>query len=292
MTVRSLSEAAADILSRSQGSADKEPMKKLPGNSWQDLGGATPTDDYSTAIQSGQKDEDESVGIAAAKNIKQAAKPGPAPKVGAMPMQKLPDHGRNPNMQEEEDLDDEDLIEEDQEELTPEQKRAEIMSKMKAFSVEEDVNAMFSGQDMSEEFKQRVSAIFEAAVLARAVAVVEEMEEQILEAAAESVEEIKEQLEEQMNAYVGYVAQEWLAENQVAVQSGLKAEIMEEFVSNLRDLFIESNINLPEEEVEVVEAMAEEIEGLKEELNKALNVNVELMGVIEEATRESIVDSV
>jgi len=289
MTVRSLSEAAADVLARSQSSAAKMPMQKLPGNSWQDLGGATPTDDYSAPGQSGDDDAnaDPSVGKEAAKNIKQAAKPGPAPKIGSMPMQKI----AGAVAEEVDEDEDEDLIDEDEEEMTLDEKRQMIRNKMD-MSCKEDVDAMFAGQELSEEFKQRVTTIFEAAVIARAVAVVEELEEQILESAAESVEEIKLELEEQMSAYASYVAKEWLAENQLAVQAGLKAEIMEEFIDGLRGLFVEHNINIPDEQVDVVEAMAEEVAELQEQLNAALNVNVELMEAINEATKESIVYSV
>jgi roadblock/LC7 domain-containing protein len=281
MTVRSLSEAAADVLARSQSSADKEPMHKLAGVEVQDLGGATITDPAGNDI-----------GRQAAAKMSQATKPGPAPKVGASPMQKL---GSQPASQvaEEVDEDDEDYIDEDEDEgMTLDEKREMIRAKMKDMSCAEDVDAMFAGQELSEEFKQRVTTIFEAAVIARAVTVVEELEQQILESAAESVEEIKLDLEEQMSAYASYVAKEWLAENQVAVQAGLKAEIMEEFIDGLRGLFVEHNINIPDEQVDVVEAMAEEVAELQEQLNAALNVNVELMEAINEATKESIVYSV
>jgi len=277
MTVRSLSEAAADVLTRSQASADKEPMHTLGGAEVQDLGGATITNPAGN-----------DVGRQAAAKISQAAKPGPAPKLGAMPMTKV----AGAVAEEVDEDEEEDLIDEDEEEMTLDEKRQMIRAKMKDMSCAEDVDAIFAGQELSEEFKQRVTTIFEAAVIARAVAVVEELEAQILEGAAESVEEIKLELEEQMSAYASYVAKEWLAENQVAVQAGLKAEIMEEFIDGLRGLFVEHNINIPDEEVDVVEAMAEEMAALQEQLNKALNLNVELVEAINEASKESIVYSV
>lgn len=283
MTVRSLSEAAADVLARSQSSADKEPMHKLGGAEVQDLGGSTI-----------EKPEGNDVGRQAAAKISQAAKPGPAPKLGAMPMTKVAGAVAEETEEDEEDYidEDEDDVIEEQEEMTLDEKRAMIRAKMQEMSCKEDVDAMFSGQDLSEEFKQKVTTIFEAAVIARAVAVVEELEEEILEMAAQSVEEAKEELEEQMSAYATYVAKEWLAENQLAVETGLKAEIMEEFIDGLRGLFVEHNINIPDEQVDVVEAMAEEMAELQEELNKALNLNVELVEAINEATKESIVSSV
>ena len=279
MTVRSLSEAAADVLSRSQASADKEPMHKLGGAEVQDLGGSTL-----------EKPEGNDVGRQAAAKISHMSKPGPAPKLGAMPMTKVAGAVAEEAGDDDED---EDLIDEDEDQaMSLDEKRAMIRAKMKDMSCKEDVDAMFSGQDLSEEFKEKVTTIFEAAVIARAVTVVEELEAQILEGAAETVEEIKLELEEQMSAYASYVAKEWLAENQVAVQAGLKAEIMEEFIDGLRGLFVEHNINIPDEEVDVVEAMAEEMAELQEQLNKALNLNVELVEAINEASKESIVYSV
>lgn len=286
MTVRSLSEAAADVLARSQSSADKEPMHKLGGAEVEDLGGSTI-----------EKPEGNDVGRQAAAKISQAAKPGPAPKLGAMPMPKVAgavaeEAGDDDEDYEDVDVDEDEEVIEEQEEMTLEEKRQMIRDKMKSMSCKEDVDAMFSGQDLSEEFKQKVTTIFEAAVIARAVTVVEELEQQILEMAAQSVEEVKEELEEQMSAYASYVAKEWLAENQLAVETGLKAEIMEEFIDGLRGLFVEHNINIPDEQVDVVEAMAEEMAELQEELNKALNLNVELVEAINEATKESIISSV
>lgn len=283
MTVRSLSEAAADVLAKSQSSADKEPMHKLGGAEVQDLGGATI-----------EKPEGNDVGRQAAAKISQVTKPGPAPKLGAMPMAKVAGAVAEEAEEDEEDYidEDEDDVIEEQEEMTLDEKRAMIRAKMQEMSCKEDVDAMFSGQDLSEEFKQKVTTIFEAAVIARAVAVVEELEQQIIEMASQSVEQVKEELEEQMSAYATYVAKEWLAENQLAVETGLKAEIMEEFIDGLRGLFVEHNINIPDEQVEVVEAMAEEMAELQEELNKALNLNVELVAAINEATKESIISSV
>ena len=284
MTVRSLSEAAADVLARSQSSADKEPMHKLGGAEVQDLGGSTI-----------EKPEGNDVGRQAAAKISQMSKPGPAPKLGAMPMTKVAgavaEEAGDDEDYEDVDVDeDEEVIEE--QEMTLDEKRQMIRDKMKSMSCKEDVDAIFSGQDLSEEFKEKVTTIFEAAVIARAVTVVEELEEQILESASQTVEEIKADLEEQMSAYASYVAKEWLAENQLAVETGLKAEIMEEFIDGLRGLFVEHNINIPDEQVEVVEAMAEEMAELQEELNRALNLNVELVEAINEATKESIVSSV
>jgi hypothetical protein len=164
----------------------------------------------------------------------------------------------------------------------------EKMGKMK----KEDMDALFSGEDLSEEFKTKATTIFEAAVIARAVEVAEQLEVEILAAAEESIEEVKADLEEQVDAYLNYMVEEWVAQNEVAIETGLKTEIAEEFMAGLRSLFVEHNIEVPEEKVDVLEAMAEENAQLEAKLNEALNKNIELAKAIVESTKSDIINSV
>lgn len=264
MTVKTLSEAAADVLAQSKANADKEEMHKLPGTEVQDLGGSTI-----------EKPEGNAVGQEASAKVTQAAKPGPAPKIGADPMKKLG-----------EEIEEEDVT------VTPEQIRAMTIEKMKTLSVAEDVAAMFAGQELSEDFIKKATTIFEAAVIERAVLVVEQLEQDIMEAAQESVDSIKQELEEQMSAYSEYVAKEWLQENRLAVQSGLKAELVEGFMEGLKDLFAEHYIDLPEDKVDIVEALTQEVQETRDELNEAINANVHLLQQINEAKKEQLTNSV
>jgi hypothetical protein len=154
------------------------------------------------------------------------------------------------------------------------------------------MDALFNGEELSEEFKNKAATIFESAVIARAITVVEEMEAEILAAAEESIEEIKNELEEQVDAYLNYMVEEWVNENQVAIESGLKAEIVEDFMTGLKNLFAEHYIDVPDEKIDILEAMAEENEALEAKLNEALNNNIELSQAIVEATKSEIITSV
>jgi hypothetical protein len=194
----------------------------------------------------------------------------------------------------EEDQDFEESAELSEDELAEiHEARVSIMrEKMQSMGIKDDMEALFSNENLSESFKNKASAIFEAAVIARAVTVVEELESDILAAAEESVEEIKAELEEQVDAYLNYMVEEWVNENQVAIESGLKTELQEDFMNGLKNLFTEHYIDIPEEKVDVLEAMAEEVEELQNKLNEALNNNIELSQAIVEARKSDLVTSV
>ena len=280
--VRTLSEAAADILKQSQSGAAKEPMHKEGGVEVQDLGGAT-TD----CVDGGD------VGSKSAAHIGQAPKPGPAPKhEGDKTGQSIKTDGATHTEGEY----DTETGEKKQDTFSGDINAADITKMvaqtLKGVGVKEDIDAIFTGQDLSEEFKEKVTTIFEAAVVSRAVMVVEQLEEQIVEAAEASVEAVKAELEEQVNAYANYVASEWLEENKLAVESGLRSEITEEFMEGLKNLFAEHYIDIPEEKVEIVEAVAEELEDVREELNRALNANIELQAEINEAKKMTVINTV
>jgi hypothetical protein len=164
-----------------------------------------------------------------------------------------------------------------------------MKEKMKHMGMKEDMDALFNGENLSEEFKVKAATIFESAVIARAIQVVEEMEEEILAAAEESVEEIKNELEEQIDAYLNYMVEEWVNNNEVAIESGLRSEIAEDFMAGIKRVFEENYIEVPEERLDVIETMAEEIEELKERLNETLNTNIELSQAIVESTKNEII---
>lgn len=167
-----------------------------------------------------------------------------------------------------------------------------VRATMKTLTVDEDVNAIFAGSDLTEEFKTKVKTIFEAAVVARAVLVVEQMEKEIITASEESVAEIKEELETQVDSYLDHMVSEWMTENKVAIESGLRTEISEEFIDGLRSLFLEHNMTIPEESVNVVETLTAEVETLKGKLNESLNNNVELSKRINTAKKDETIAAV
>jgi hypothetical protein len=140
----------------------------------------------------------------------------------------------------------------------------------------EDVEALLQGENLSEEFKQKAATIFEAAVMARVTPIVEEVEAQLMEQFEIAVEEIKEDLAAKVDDYLNYMVEEWMKENEIAIHSGLKAEIVEDFIHGLRDLFVEHYIDIPEDKVDVVEELTTKVEELEASLNEQINKSVDL----------------
>ena len=167
-----------------------------------------------------------------------------------------------------------------------------VRSTMSKISVEEDVNAMFSGTELTEEFRSKVKTIFEAAVVARAVAVVEQLETEIIEASEQAVEEIKEELETKVDVYLDHMVEQWMTKNAVAINSGLRTEIAEEFMEGLRNLFVEHYIEIPDEKVDVVESLTSKVEELSSKLNEVINTNVELTTKINESRKLALISKV
>lgn len=142
--------------------------------------------------------------------------------------------------------------------------------------IQSDVDALLSGENLSEEFKEKATTIFESAVVARTQALVEEIEEALLEEFEVAVEEVKNELAQKLDDYISYMAEEWMKENQLAIEKGLRAEIVEDFVGGLKNLFIEHYIDIPEEKVDVVGELTNKVEELEEELNEQIQSAVEL----------------
>lgn len=159
-------------------------------------------------------------------------------------------------------------------------------------SVKEDVDAMFSGSDMSEEFKEKATVIFEAAVTAKLNEVIVDLEEQYNTALEQEVASIHEELTGQIDQYMSYVTEQWMAENVVAIEHSLKSEITESFIAKLKGLFEESYISVPNEQFDIVEGMQSELEEVQARLDKAMAENMSLQGELSESTRKKILADV
>lgn len=142
--------------------------------------------------------------------------------------------------------------------------------------IKEDVEALFAGEKLTAAFKKKATAIFEAAVFARVNAIVEAEAARLVEEYAQEVEAIKTELTEKVDQYLDYVATEWLTENAIAIDSGIRNELVEDFLVGLKTLFAENYIDVPADKVDVVEALAEKVEQLEEDLNRQIATNVEL----------------
>lgn len=144
------------------------------------------------------------------------------------------------------------------------------------YDVSEDVDALLAGENLSEEFKQKATTIFEAAVVARTQAIVEQIEERMNAQFDEAVEAVKEELASKVDDYLNYMVQEWIEENQIAIEKGLRAEVVESFMAGLKDLFVEHYIDIPEEKVDIVEELSDKVVELENELNEQIRKAVEM----------------
>ena len=194
-----------------------------------------------------------------------------------------------------------DQVEHDGEELAEKQEKAEAektaedkhKDKIKEINVKEDVDALINGQDdLSDEFKAKAATIFEAAIKSKVGAEIERLEEEYAKNLEEAKETAKSELTEKVDSYLNYVVEEWMKENELAIEKGVKGEIAEDFISGLKQLFEDHYIDIPDEKYNVLDAQASEIEELKGKLNEATSKIVDLNKEVGENTKASIFESV
>ena len=262
MSKNKLMEAAADILASSKGKGGM-PMEKLPGSDAVDLGGPTPQN---------YKQDDDSAKI----DVTKAAKSATAPTT-------KPSDASSANVtakmkQEDEEVDGEVIAE------TSEQVQEAWKKKMK-----EDVDALFSDDaTISEEFKSKVSTIFEARVNDRITQIQEEMETEYAGMLEEAIEAVKNDLTEKVDDYLSYVVEQWMEENEIAIESGLRAELTEDFIGGLRNLFAEHYIDVPAEKVDLVDELAGKVEELESKLNEEIERGVSYAKALVESRKNEI----
>jgi hypothetical protein len=159
---------------------------------------------------------------------------------------------------------------------------------MPHLNVKEDVEEMFAGQDLSEEFKENVSTLFEAAVSARVIAEQTRLDEEYETKLAEEIATFNEEVTSKLDAYLDYVVENWMKENEVAIESTLRNELTGEFIEGLKNLFAEHYIEVPENKVDVLEAMAEKVNALEEKLDESISENAELKSFVVEIQANEI----
>jgi hypothetical protein len=155
--------------------------------------------------------------------------------------------------------------------------------------VKEDIDALMNGEDLSEEFRTKATTIYEAAVMTRVAAEVSRIEEEFDAKLEEAIAQNQEGLVEKVDGYLSYIAEEWITQNEIALEHGMKSEILEGFVAGLKGLFEEHYIDIPEEKFDVVGQMEEQVAELEAKLNEQLAANVELNKTLAEAKRSEIV---
>jgi hypothetical protein len=240
-----------------------EPMKKLAPQPQNDKNGDQPD------VQGGEDSYD---------TIRDR-KPGTKPK---QTMQA--NKGANFQSYGEETESDEEVVTEEKEEGHEDaaQDKAMIKKMLKKEKMKEDLDALLGGENLSEEFVTKASTIFEAAVIARAEEVIAEAEVALTEQFETAVEEIKEELAAKVDDYLNYMVEEWMKENQLAIEKGLRAEIVEDFIVGLKGLFEEHYIDIPEDKVNVVEELTNKVEELEGSLNEQISRGVELTKALNE----------
>jgi AcrR family transcriptional regulator len=272
------------------GAKSAEPMQKLSGNipdgqtgSWEDLGGPTP-ENY--------KSDDDSAKLntpgATLKQVKDVVTKGakPAETAKAMREEELElDDEEVIAESEEEELEDEDLVEGDEEEEEEEVVEEE-------YDIDEDVNALIEGEDLSEEFREKARTIFEAAITSRVGQIKEDLEALYEERLVEEVEEIKEALSERVDSYLEYVSDEWFTENSLTIEGGLKEELTESFMTGLKGLFEEHYVSIPEDKYNVLESMVEKLDEMETKLNEQIEKNVSLNKRLAESVADGIFEQV
>ena len=158
--------------------------------------------------------------------------------------------------------------------------------------VSDDIKALLEGTELSEEFAEKAKTIFEAAVKAKLQEEYDKLVKHFAEETEKKVEEIKNELSEDVNGTVNYAVRQWLEENQLAVDRGIKTEITEDFIAGLKNLFEEHYISIPDEKVDVVEGMADQIRKMEERLDEQVKANVKLQTRLDENTKKVILNTV
>jgi hypothetical protein len=252
------------------GAKAAEAMDTSIAGSYEDLGGPTPenyrSDDDSAKLKTPGKTLSQVRDV-----VNKGAKAADAMKA----------------VKEEEELEDEEVlaeVEETEEEVVEEE--------TEEYDIEEDVNALLGGEELSEEFKEKAKTIFEAALTSKVGEIKEALEAQYEERLVEEIEEIKEALKERVDSYLEYVADEWFTENELAVEQGLKTEMTESFLEGMKGLFEAHYVSIPEDKYDVLESMVEKLDDMETKLNEQIEKNIQLNQRLAESVADGIFDEI
>jgi hypothetical protein len=168
----------------------------------------------------------------------------------------------------------------------------EIVSEDEGIDIEEDVNALLGGEELSEEFKEKAKVIFEAALTSKIKEIQETLEVQFEAKLDEEREALKESLTERVDSYLEYVCEEWMKENELAIEHGLKTEMTESFLSGMKGLFEEHYVTIPEEKYDVLESMVDKLDDMETKLNEQIDKNIGLNKRLAESVSDNILDNV
>ena len=281
-----------------KGAKPAEPMQKLTTGgispSVEDLGGPTP-ENYKPDDDSAKLKDAGAVLKQVKDIVNKAAKPAEPMKSSGMKEEETEVEGEvvaEEPVKEEEVVAEEPVASEESEVVAEEEETEEEIVTETIVNVEEDIEALLEGEELSEEFQEKAKTIFEAAIKTKIAEVKSELQEQYEATIVEEVATVKTELTERIDAYLEYVADEWMSENQLAVESGLKTEMTESFLTGMKGLFEEHYVTIPEEKYDVLESMVEKLDDMETKLNEQIEKNISLNGRLSEATAEGILDQV
>ena len=175
-----------------------------------------------------------------------------------------------------------------EEETTEEEVVSEEETVVNNLNIDEDINALIAGEELSEEFQEKARTIFETAIKSRIGELKEELAKEYEQSLTEEITSIKEELEDRTDAYLEYVAEEWLEENKLAVEHGLKTEMTESFLTGMKSLFEDHYVTIPEEKYDVVNSMVEKLDEMEDKLNEQIEKNVALNKRLAESVADVI----
>ena len=263
-----------------KGAAPAEPMQTMAGVSYEDLGGPTPEnnkpDDDSNKLKDPAGDGAYAANLKSVKGFMSKVK-----------------------KEEVEPKEEEEVVAEDQtseEEVVAEEETVEETTELPEITdevdIDDDVNALLGGQELSEEFREKAKTIFEAALKSKVTELREAMDAHYEAKLVEEVEGMKGELVERVDSYLEYVADEWLQENALQVERGIRTEMTESFLEGMRGLFEEHYVSIPEDKYDVVESMVDKLDEMESKLNEQIEKNITITKSLSEATGGNILSDV
>ena len=257
-----------------KGAKPADPMPKMSGASVEDLGGPTP-ENY--------KPDDDSAKLktpgGTLKQVKDIVTKGAKPAEGAKGMKEEETEVEGEVVAEDEQTT-EDVVSEEEtttdEVVTEEETTEDEVVAEDKIDVEEDLNALIAGEELSEEFQEKARTIFEAAIRTKVAEMTESIKAQYEETLVEEVKAIKEELQDRLDSYLEYVADEWVSENELAIEHGLKTEMTESFLEGMKKLFEDHYVTIPEEKYDVIESMVDKLDEMEGKLNEQIEKNIAL----------------
>ena len=268
---KKVKQVSGDAQQKSQGAADPMPKldSKMPGKAMEE----TEAEEGSEEIKEGEM---------------------PKAALDALKKHKEKSEDKDADKKDEKEVKEMDHMDKDKKKMEP--VKAGYMKssyKMKKEEVDEHMNALVAGQDdLSEEFKTKAATVFESAVNSKVKEIAEQMEADVQTNYEQDLAKAKEELTEKVDSYLSYVVEEWMKENEIALERGIKGEIAEDFISGLKKLFAEHYIDVPDEKYNVLEEQASKIDDLEKKLNEQIEKNVELNKDNAEKTRNEIMSEV